>query len=108
MLDVARKISHAAASAKKGIWEKAIGTDVCFKKLGIIGLGAIGRNVAKRAKGFDMDIYAYDPFVTGLSEEFSHVKLVSLEEAIKQADFLTLHIPLNDSTRNLIGKAGWR
>jgi D-3-phosphoglycerate dehydrogenase len=102
MLDVARKISFAASGVKNGVWGKIIGTDVCYKTLGLIGFGAIARNVAKRAAGFGMKVLAYDPFVTTLPEGFSHVKLVSFEEVVKQADFLSIHVPLSENTRNLI------
>jgi D-3-phosphoglycerate dehydrogenase len=104
MLDVARKISFGANGVKNGVWGKIIGTDVCYKTLGLIGFGAIARNVAKRAAGFGMKVLAYDPFVSTLPEEFSHVKLVSFEEVIKQADFLSIHVPLNEKTRNLINR----
>lgn len=104
MLDVARKISFGASQVKKGAWEKIIGLDVYKKNLGLIGFGSIARNVAKRAIGFDMDVYAYDPFIKKLPKEFSNVKLVSFEEVLKKADFLSIHVPLTDETKSLIAK----
>lgn len=104
ILDVARKISYSASEVKKGNWNRIIGTDVCFKTLGIIGLGAIGKNVARRAQSFNMDILAYDPFITEISEELPQVKMMGLDEVIRQSDFLTIHTPLNDNTKHLIGK----
>lgn len=104
MLDVARKISFGAKEVKSGHWKKIIGIDVCNKTLGLIGFGAIARNVAKRAMGYGMDIFAYDPFIDELPTEYSSVKLVSFEEVIKLADFLSIHVPLNDETRHLIDR----
>lgn len=104
MLDVARKISFAASRVKDGLWERVIGTDVCYKTLGVIGFGAIGKNVAKRAGGFGMKVLAYDPYVTDLPDGFPHVSLVTFEDVIKQSDFISVHVPLNDATRNLIGR----
>lgn len=103
ILDVARKTSYAANSVKSGKWSRIIGIDVYGKNISIIGFGEIGKNVARRANGFSMKIFVYDPFVTELPDEFKgYAKIVSFEEAIKSADFLTLHVPLNDKTRNLI------
>jgi len=104
MLDVARKISFAASRVKDGLWERVIGTDVCYKTLGVIGFGAIGKNVAKRAGGFGMKVLAYDPYVTDLPDGFPHVSLVTFEDIIKHSDFISVHVPLNDATRNLIGR----
>ena len=104
MLDVARKISFAASRVKDGLWERVIGTDVCYKTLGVIGFGAIAKNVAKRAGGFGMKVLAYDPYVTDLPDGFPHVSLVTFEDVIKQSDFISVHVPLNDATRNLIGR----
>lgn len=104
MLDVARKISYGAGRVKNGLWERIIGVDVCYKTLGLIGFGAIAKNVAKRAMGFGMSVLAYDPYVAVVPDGFSHVKLTSFEEVITKADFLSIHVPINEKTRNLIGK----
>jgi len=106
ILDVARKTSLASLKVKEGIWEKVTGVDVYGKNLSLIGFGQIGRNVAKRAEGFSMSVFVYDPFIKTLPEEFKRfVKLVSLEEALRDADFLSLHIPLNDDSRNFIDQS---
>lgn len=102
MLDVSRQISFAKASVKDGKWEKVIGEDVYSKTLGLVGFGAIAKNVARRAKGFNMKVYAYDPFVKELDAEFSYVTLTSLDEVIRRADFLSLHVPLTKDTYDLI------
>ncbi|MBC7319013.1 phosphoglycerate dehydrogenase, partial [bacterium] len=104
IIDLARKISITSQRVKSGNWEPLVGVDVHHKTLGIIGLGAIGKRVAKRASGFDMTVLAYDPYLESLPEELLFVKLVSLEEVLKSADFLTIHTPLTDKTKGLIGE----
>lgn len=102
MLDVARRVSFAAAEVKAGGWGKIIGHDVFGKTLGLVGFGAISQLVAKRAKGFDMRVLTYDPFLENVPAGFEHVELVSLEKIIKTSDFLSLHVPLNEDTRGLL------
>jgi D-3-phosphoglycerate dehydrogenase len=104
MLDVARKVSYGAATVKQGQWNKIIGTDVCGKTLGLIGFGAIASNVAKRAKGFQMKVLAYDPFVKAVPEELSFVELVSFEQVVAGCDFLSVHVPLNRDTKGLVNQ----
>lgn len=104
ILDLARRITSTFIRVKNGLWEPLIGVDVHHKTLGIVGLGAIGKRVAKRAKGFDMTVLAYDPYIDSLPEEYSFVNLVSLEEVLKDADFLTIHTPLTEKTKGLIGE----
>lgn len=103
MLSVARKISHSAALVRQGVWKSHIGEDVCGKTLGLLGFGAIARKVANRAKGFDMQVLAYDPYVKELPAEFQgFVKLCGLEEVISGCDFLSVHLPLTEETKNMI------
>lgn len=101
MLDVARRISFAAQTVKQGKWAKVTGVDVCCKSLGLIGLGAIGKRVAKRALGFDMRVIAFDPMVDNAPDGLP-IEMLPFEEVLKQCDFLSLHVPLNDKTKNLI------
>jgi len=101
MLDVARRISFAAETVKQGKWAKVTGVDVCCKSLGLIGLGAIGKRVAKRALGFDMRVIAFDPMVDNAPDGLP-IEMLPFEEVLKQCDFLSLHVPLNDKTKNLI------
>lgn len=104
MLSVARKISHSAALVRQGVWRSHIGEDVCGKTLGLLGFGAIARKVANRAKGFDMQVLAYDPYVKELPAEYQgFVKLCGLDEVISGCDFLSVHLPLTDETKNMIG-----
>ena len=101
MLDVARRISFAVETVKQGKWAKVTGVDLCFKSLGLIGLGAIGKRVAKRAFGFDMRVVAFDPMVENAPDGLP-IEMLPFEEVLKQCDFLSLHVPLNNKTKNLI------
>jgi D-3-phosphoglycerate dehydrogenase len=105
MLALARNVTQAHHQLRSGKWqrEKLIGTELRNKTLGIIGLGNVGSEVAKRAHAFEMRILAHDPFV---SQEYAHnlnARLVSLDELLAEADFITLHVPLTAATRKLIG-----
>jgi D-3-phosphoglycerate dehydrogenase len=104
---LARRIPQATASMKNGQWEKKKfqGTELFGKTLGIIGLGNIGRIVADRAIGLKMKVVGFDPFLTAEAAERLGVELVPLAEIWKRADAITVHTPLNNETRALIGKA---
>jgi D-3-phosphoglycerate dehydrogenase len=106
MLALARNVPQAAAGVKAGRWEreKWLGTGVCNKVLGIIGLGNIGAIVAERALGLRMKVIAYDPFVTAEIAARLHVELVSLDDLYARADFITIHTPLTAETRGLVGR----
>jgi D-3-phosphoglycerate dehydrogenase len=106
LLALARRIPAADATMKAGGWDrnKFVGTEVAGKTLGLVGLGRIGREVARRAKGLDMRVIALDPFVTpARAAELGYDTAVSLDELLPKIDFLTLHVPLGDDTRSLIG-----
>jgi D-3-phosphoglycerate dehydrogenase len=104
MLALARKLPAANASMHAGKWEKKNlqGMELRGKTLGILGLGRIGLAVAKRAKGFDMQIIGSDPFVPAAMAEENGVKLVSVEELIASSDYLTLHVSLTPQTTGII------
>ena len=103
MLDLARKISLADKKVRQGEWKVVVGVDVCNKVLGLLGFGAIAKNVARRAKGFGMTALVYDPYITQVPEEFSsYVTLCDFDTVINKADFVSLHLPLTDETRNMI------
>jgi D-3-phosphoglycerate dehydrogenase / 2-oxoglutarate reductase len=106
MLALSRNIPQANASLKSKKWDRKLftGTEVFGKVLGIIGLGKIGAEVAKRAKAFGMEILGYDPVASIEHAEKIGAKLVSLDEIIKQSDFITLHVPKTKETENLINK----
>ncbi|MCL0034539.1 phosphoglycerate dehydrogenase [Dehalococcoidia bacterium] len=105
MMALARNVPQAHAHLKSGKWERKrfMGVEVRNKKLGIIGLGRVGSEVAKRAKGMGMHLIAYDPMVSLDYARSLGVELVSLERLLKESDFITLHIPLTAATRGLIG-----
>jgi D-3-phosphoglycerate dehydrogenase len=104
MLALARRIPQADASMKKGQWEKKAlqGTELRGKTLGLVGLGQIGSEVARLAKALQMEVVAYDPYVTSLIAGELEVKLASLEEVLKRADFISLHASATPETRHLI------
>ncbi|GAI58681.1 unnamed protein product, partial [marine sediment metagenome] len=79
------------------------GTEVKGKILGIIGLGRIGSEIAKRAQGLEMKVIAYDPYITADYAREWQVELVPLEQLLKESDFITLHLTLTASTKGLIG-----
>ncbi len=105
MMALARHIPQAAATLQNGGWDRSrfIGTEVRDKTLGIIGLGRIGQEVARRADGLAMRVIAYDPFVAEDVAERLGVALVDLPDLLRHSDFVTLHTVLNEKTRNLIG-----
>ncbi len=106
LLALARRVPAADATIKAGGWDrnKFVGTQAAGKTLGVIGLGRIGREVARRAKGLDMDVVALDPFVTAAKAvELGYEVAASLDELLPRVDFLTIHVPLSDETKSLIG-----
>jgi D-3-phosphoglycerate dehydrogenase len=104
MLALARNIPQAHAALHKGEWNRKKYTGVEFfnKTLGIVGLGRVGVEVASRMKSFNMLILAYDPFVTEEKAQQMGIKLAPLETVLREADFITVHTPLTNETRNLI------
>ncbi len=105
LLASARNIPQADTVLKSGVWRRNdfIGTELRGKTLGIIGLGNVGSEVAKRAQGFEMKLLGSDPLI---SEEYANnlqVELVDLKTLFKQSDFITLHMPLTAQTRGIIG-----
>ena len=104
LLALARKVAPADLSMRQGRWDrkKFTGGELYGKTLGIIGLGKIGSAVARRGRGFEMDVIAYDPFVTQEQATRLGIRLLSLEEVLQTADFLTIHVPKTKDTANLI------
>jgi len=105
LLALARKIIPADASTKAAQWEgyKFIGTELSDKTLGILGLGAIGQRVAKRAKGFDMNLLYYDKRRNEALEKEIGVTYVDLERLLRESDILTIHAALTSETKKMIG-----
>ncbi|MGH7406227.1 MAG: phosphoglycerate dehydrogenase, partial [Candidatus Methylomirabilales bacterium] len=106
LLALAKHVPQAAASLQARRWEKGkfLNVELYNKTLGIIGLGRIGSEVAKRAKGFAMRVIAYDPFISTEVASRIGVELVDLEEVYRQADFVTIHVPLGPDTYHMISR----
>ncbi|MCX9014688.1 MAG: phosphoglycerate dehydrogenase, partial [Candidatus Methanoperedens sp.] len=104
MMAMSRNIPQANASLKNKKWDrkKFMGVEVRDKTLGVVGLGRIGAEVAKRAQGMEMKILAYDPFITPERAGELGVELTTVEDIVKRADYITVHTPLTKETTNLI------
>ncbi len=104
MMACARKIPQANASTHAGKWEKSkfMGTELYSKTLGLIGAGNIGSIVADRAQGLKMKVVAYDPFLSAERAAELNIEKLELDALLGRADFITLHTPLNDATRNIL------
>src|SRR5499433_2600290 len=104
MLALARQIPQADASTQAGKWEKNrfMGVEITGKTLGVIGAGNVGSIVCDRAHGLRMKVIAYDPFLSPERARDLGIEKVDLETLLKRADFITLHTPLTDKTRNII------
>lgn len=104
ILALSRNIPQAVSRVKEGGWDrkKFMGTEVHGKKLGIIGLGKIGSEVADRMTAFGMKIYAYDPFATREHAESLGVELMDLDALLGEVDYLTVHTPLTEKTKGII------
>jgi D-3-phosphoglycerate dehydrogenase len=106
MLALSRNLAPADGSMKAGTWDRKsfAGVELYGKRLGVIGFGRIGREVAARCRAFGMELQAFDPFVAPAVAEAAHVTLRSLEELLQTSDYLSLHTTLTPETRHLIGK----
>jgi len=102
ILSLARRVPEADRKTKSAKWGKIIGKSVWEKTIGIIGLGKIGRQVVKRAKGFEMNIIVFDIVKDKKFAQKYGIKYVNLEKLLRKSDYITIHIPLNDATRNMI------
>src|SRR5581483_8771215 len=106
LLALSRNIPQAHAELKQGRWERSRygGIELADKTLGVLGFGRIGQQVARRALGLGMRVVAHDPFVSrDRFRELGVDRAETMEEALAAADFLTLHLPLTEETREVIG-----
>ena len=105
MMSMSRNIPQANASLKGRKWDrkKFMGVEVRGKVLGVVGLGRIGSEVAKRALGMEMIILAYDPFISADRAKDLGVELTTVEDIVRRADYITVHTPLTKETKDLIG-----
>lgn len=106
MFSLARKTHVADASVKRAAWEKSkfTGTQLTGKTMGVIGLGRIGKEVVSRAKGLQMKVLGFDPFIPKEALEYLQIDLVEVNQILQEADFISVHTPLTDQTRGLIRK----
>src|SRR4030042_4852094 len=106
IVSLARQIPQATMSTKAGKWEKKkfMGIELFNKTLGVIGIGNIGSQVAKRTQGFAMNVIAYDPFLSGERAKTMGVEKVDLKELFRRSDFITIHTPITPETKNMINK----
>src|SRR3712207_2326516 len=106
MFALARQLPEADASTQAGKWEKNrfMGVEVTGKTLGLIGAGNIGSIVASRALGLKMKVVAFDPFLTPERAVEIGIEKVELDELLRRADFITLHTPLTEQTRNILSR----
>ncbi len=104
MLSLARSVPRLDCMVKNGQWPRNSGVELMGKTLGIIGFGAIGKNLAVRAKAFGMNVMAYDPYFDEAFAKDNGVKKSELDYLIEQSDFMSLHVPLNEHTHHMIGE----
>ena len=104
LLCLARKIHLLNQKTKEGEWPRSSGFELYGKTIGIIGLGAVGKAVAKRASGFSMKVMAFDPAVDLDYVTKNNIIAADFLDIIEKADIVTLHVPLNNETRNIISK----
>ena len=102
MISIARTIPEVDRIVRQGGWGRYKGTELWNKTLGLVGLGYIGRAVAKRALGFDMRVLVYDPFVEPEDADLAGLECVDFSQLLSQSDFISLHAPLNDDTRHMM------
>ncbi len=109
LMALARKIPQAHASMKAGEWNRKAfsGVELYNKTLGILGMGRIGSEVARRAIAFGMRVLAYDPYLTLSRANAMQVELIELDDLFARADFITVHMPMSDETRGMINAAAF-
>jgi D-3-phosphoglycerate dehydrogenase len=106
MFTMARGIPNNSAGVKNGGWDRSMGFELTGKKLGLVGGGQIGKEVAKRARGLEMDVTLYDPYFndTDFLSKYNIKKCDKLESLLSVSDIISLHLPATADTRNMINK----
>ncbi|MEG1859790.1 MAG: phosphoglycerate dehydrogenase [Christensenellaceae bacterium] len=102
MLCAARNIPKLHDAVQKGEWPRSEGIELRGKTLGIVGMGAIGKNLATRAKAFGMIVNAYDPYFDQAFADANGIEKMDMQQVLTSSDFISLHVPLNDDTRHMI------
>jgi D-3-phosphoglycerate dehydrogenase / 2-oxoglutarate reductase len=107
LLALVRQVPRADRSMKDGAWDRKSfgGIELYGKTLGLVGAGRIGATVAKRARAFGMNVVAFDPFINAERAESLGIEAVTLDEVLERADVISLHVPLTDATRGLLGES---
>ncbi|MFN8650960.1 MAG: phosphoglycerate dehydrogenase [Gemmatimonadales bacterium] len=107
LLSLIRKVPAADRSMREGKWDRSSfsGTELYRKTLGLIGAGRIGGEVARRARAFGMRVLAYDPYLSAEAAKGMGIELATLDTVLREADAISLHVPLTDSTRGILGPA---
>jgi D-3-phosphoglycerate dehydrogenase len=105
MLALARQIPEAVEAVHQGKWPRYSGISLEGKTIGILGFGAIGKQLARRLSGFDCKVMAYDPFVDAAYAKENRVELAPMDEVVTQADFISLHLPLLPETRGIVNES---
>ncbi|MGH7740820.1 MAG: hydroxyacid dehydrogenase [Candidatus Eiseniibacteriota bacterium] len=106
LIALERRIPESSLALREGRWEKSAGgaRELAGRRLSLVGFGRIGREVARRAVAFEMEVKAHDPLLKTWPPEFTHVSRITLDQALERADVLSLHVPLSADTRALIGE----
>lgn len=104
IMSIARKIPYLDGQTRSGEWVRSTGMELKGKTLGIMGLGAIGKVVARCAQGFGMNVIAYDPFINKEYCAEKGIGVCTFDEVVAQANVISLHLPLNAETKHLIGE----
>ena len=105
ILSLVRRIPYLDRQTKSNQWLRSTGTELAGKTLGIVGIGAIGKLVARCAKGFDMNVIAYDPYIQEGYCAAHGIGIRTLDALLCEANVITLHLPLNNQTHHIIGQA---
>ncbi len=105
ILALARQIPEAVEAVHQGKWPRYAGISLEGKIIGILGLGAIGKQLARRLAGFDCKLIAFDPFADPVFAQANHVELSNMDDVVRQSDFISLHLPLLPETRLLVNEA---
>ncbi len=103
-LSAARRISFLDRKTREGGWVRSTGMELGGKIMGIMGLGAIGKNVAAYAQGFGMKVMAYDPYINEAYAQNNHIEIADFDTLVKEADVISLHLPLTPQTKHLISR----
>lgn len=106
LLALARRVAVADAALKAGVWDRKglLGVELHGKRLGVVGFGRIGQQVAARARAFEMEVAAHDPYLDPAVARRGEVELLDLDELLRRSDVVTLHTPLTEQTRNLLDR----